>query len=161
MGTGALILSEEFIRMLPQPNDPKNSQDILHLAQTHFELGTQHLGLIAGFAKACEMKHQEGIGHEALDEIREEWKARFREYPGIRILEWNGAQAPGVLSYACLDEQTERFMQAKAGTHSLAWKTFTHPSFPSRLCIRLSWNNVNPQSDILTAISFFNSLQNR
>lgn len=160
MGTGALILSEEFIRMLAHPNDLETSQEIQQFAQTHFELGTQHLGLIAGFAKACDMKHQEGIDHQALDEIRKEWETRFREYPGIGILDWNGAQAPGILSCVCLDEQTETFMQSKAATHSLAWKTFTHPSFPSRLCIRLSWTQQIPQIDIQTALAFFPSHKN-
>ena len=157
MGTGALILGEEFGRMIgpsrgttnPQKNDPPY--------WTNFELGTQNIGSIAGLAKACDMKHQEGMNSQILNKIREQWKVCLGHYPGIRIVEWNGPHAPGILSFTCLDEKTEQFIQALSSTHSLAWKPFTHPAYPSRLSVRVSWTTDTPKAALRAALACFNT----
>jgi L-cysteine/cystine lyase len=157
MGTGALILSEEFVRTIAGPDDKKGHHKNNQPSWIGFELGTQNIGLIAGLAKACDMKHQEGMNNQILDEIREEWKVCLRHYSGIRILEWDGPHAPGILSFACLDEKTEQFIQAVSSTHSLAWKTFTHPAYPSRLSVRVSWTTSTPKTELRSALAFLNT----
>jgi len=160
MGTGALILRKDWETTPAGPGNAQNCDEARQVGWSQFELGTQNIGLIAGVAKACSIKHEEGLNGQALGEIREEWKACLQRYGGIRIIDSVGSQAPGILSFVCLNDQTETLIQAMAATHSLAWKTSTHPSFPSRLCVRLSWNTRTPQPDIRTALSIFSSHQN-
>ncbi|MGD9850837.1 MAG: aminotransferase class V-fold PLP-dependent enzyme [Nitrospirales bacterium] len=160
MGTGALILSEEFVKALAEPNKTKEHPTPDPQDGTSFELGTQNIGLIAGFAKACSMKHQEGLQNPALDKIREKWKTCLQRYQGMKILEWEGPHAPGILSMVCLEEKTGKFMQAAASAHSLAWKTFAHPSYPSKLSIRISWSTTTPPIDIHKAFACFSSSKN-
>jgi selenocysteine lyase/cysteine desulfurase len=154
MGTGAVILGEEFGRMIgslrPMKDGPENKQP----DWANFELGTQNIGSIAGLAKACHIKRQEGMNGPILDKIREEWKVCLGPYPGIRIVEWDGPHAPGILSFACLNEKTEQFMQTVSSTHSIAWKTFTHPSYPSRLSVRVSWTADTSKTELRSVLDF-------
>jgi len=155
MGTGVLIMGDHHRNSRNRSAIGKDQQE----SQPYwadFELGTQNIGLIAGLAKACDMKHQED-NSQFRDDIREEWKTCLRQHPGIRILEWEGAHAPGILSFVCLDSQTERFMRMTASTHSLAWKTFTHPSFPSFLSIRISWTASTPKAELGAALALLST----
>lgn len=155
MGTGALIFGEEFERTIGSPRTTKDHPENMQRSWATFELGTQNIGAIAGFAKACDMKRQEGINGQILDEIRKEWKVCLGQYSGIRILEWNGPHAPGILSFVCLDEETEQFFQTVASTHSLAWKTFTHPAFSPHLSVRVSWTTNTPKEELRAALAIF------
>jgi selenocysteine lyase/cysteine desulfurase len=155
MGTGALILGEQGVGILAGQNGGQDCQGKTHPYGTRYELGTQNIGLIAGLAKACEMKRQEGMKGQILDRIREEWKVCIGHHSGIRILEWDGPHAPGILSFACLDEQTEQFIHTVSTTHSIAWKTFTHPSYPSRLSVRVSWTAGTPTAELRSVLDFF------
>ncbi|MGE0473797.1 MAG: aminotransferase class V-fold PLP-dependent enzyme [Nitrospirales bacterium] len=157
MGTGALILNEDFVRAFGTPVETHDQHEPDQPDWTSFELGTQNIGLIAGFAKACSMKHQEGSHNPALDQIREEWKTCLQRYHGVKILEWDGPHASGILSMVCLDDTTGQLMQAMASTHFLAWKTFSHPSYPSKLSIRISWATTTSQTDIRQALACFSS----
>ncbi|MCA9500582.1 MAG: aminotransferase class V-fold PLP-dependent enzyme [Nitrospirales bacterium] len=147
MGTGALIIGKDG-HQETQPH------------WTGYELGTQNIGLIAGFAKACQLKDQTHSNNQILEEFREEWKVCLRPNPGIRTIEWDGAHAPGILSFACLDERTEQAMDTLSATHSLAWKTLTHPSYPSNRSIRVSWTTDTPGIDIRSTLALFSSLSN-
>ena len=153
MGTGALILSEKFVKTIAGPDDKKGNQSYW----ADFELGTQNIGLIAGLAKACDMKRQEGMNDRILDEMREEWKFHLGHFPGIRMIEWDGPHAPGILSFACLDEKTERFIRTVSSTHSIAWKTFAHPAYPSRLSVRVSWTTDMPRTRLRSALACLNT----
>lgn len=154
MGTGALILSEKCGGILARRDGGKDCQQETQPYWTRYELGTQNIGLIAGLAKACDMKRQAGMHGQILDKIREEWKVRLGHYPGIRIIEWDGPHAPGILSFACLNEKTEQFMQTVSSTHSIAWKTFTHPSYPSRLSVRVSWTADTSKTELRSVLDF-------
>ncbi len=147
MGTGALIIGKDS-HLETQPY------------WAGYELGTQNIGLIAGFAKACHLKAQTHSNNQILKGVREEWKACLRPNPGIRTIEWDGAHAPGILSFVCLDERTEQAMDTLSATHSLAWKTLTHPSYPSNLSIRVSWNTDTPGIDIRSTLALLTSLSN-
>jgi len=157
MGSGAMILSEEFGKMISSLGITKGSQEHHQPYWANFELGTQNIGSIAGLAKACDIKHQEGRNSQLLDKIREEWKVCLGHYPGIRSIEWDGPHAPGILSFACLDEKAEQFIQTVSSTHSLAWKTFTHPAYPSRLSVRVSWTTDTPTAELRSALAILNA----
>jgi L-cysteine/cystine lyase len=154
MGTGALILSEKCGGILARRDGGKDCQQETQPYWTRYELGTQNIGLIAGLAKACDMKRQAGMNGQILDKIREEWKVRLGHYPGIRIIEWDGPHAPGILSFACLNEKTEQFIQTVSSNHSIAWKTFTHPSYPSRLSVRVSWTADTSKTELRSVLDF-------
>lgn len=160
MGTGVLIVSHDWGQVLAHPGQTTDWNDINQPYWSHFELGTQNIGLIAGLAKASSLKHQEGSNCQTLNEIREEWKTCLKQYAGIRILDTDGPHAPGILAFVCLNEQTEMFIQTMASTHSLAWKTFSHPSFPSHLSVRLSWTTHSARHDIQNALAIFTAAQN-
>ncbi|MBA3613783.1 MAG: aminotransferase class V-fold PLP-dependent enzyme [Nitrospirales bacterium] len=147
MGTGALIIGKDG----HQETQPY---------WAGYELGTQNIGLIAGFAKACHLKAQTSSNNQILEEFREEWKVCLRPNPGIRTIEWDGPHAPGILSFVCLDEPTEQTMHTLSTTQSLAWKTLTHPSYPSNLSIRVSWTTDTPGIDIRSTLALFTSLSN-
>lgn len=160
MGTGALILSEEFVKECANPIGTKASHKPDQQDWMGFELGTHNIGLIAGFAKACSMKHQEALQSPALDTIRKEWKTCLQRYQGVKILEWEGPHAPGILSMVCLEETTGQLLQGSASTHGLAWKTFAHPSYPSKLSIRISWATTTPPNDMREALACFSTPKN-
>ena len=147
MGTGALIVG-------------KDGHQATQPYWAGYELGTQNIGLIAGFAKACHLKAQQDRHNRILEQVREEWKICLGHHSGIRIIEWDGAQAPGILSFACLNEHTEQAMHTLSSTHSIAWKTLTHPSHPSSLSIRISWTSDTPSLDIRSTLELFSSLLN-
>lgn len=152
MGTGVLILREEFGSMSGSQRSATGDQQQKQPSWMSFELGTHNIGLIAGLAKACDMKRQEERPGQFLEEIRNEWKTCLAHYPSIQILEWDGPHAPGILSFACLDEPTAHVMQTAARKHALAWKTFAHPSHPSSPSIRVSWTADTPKADIRSAL---------
>mgnify|MGYP002623861259 CR=1 FL=1 len=160
MGTGALILGKEFVRTFANPDETQDLRKPDQPGWMGFELGTHNIGLIAGLAKACSLKHQEGLQSPVLDSIREEWKTCLKRYEGVRILEWDGPQAPGILSFHRLDETTAQVMQTTAVPQELPCNTFSNPSEPSKLSIRLSWAPATPLSDIRQALACFSSPEN-
>ena len=158
MGTGALILGEHCRETNAWREVGEDRQQDTQPYWTRYELGTQNIGLISGFAKSCNLHSQENLNNQTLEQIRNEWKVCLGQYPGIRILEWDGPHAPGILSFACMDEKTERCIRTIASTHSIAWKTFTHPLCPSHLSVRVSWAIDTPTTDLRAALTFFKNL---
>ena len=156
MGTGALVLGKQFAQCDELRSD--RGQGSSHPLWLDFELGTQNIGLIAGLAKACNVKQQEAITAPSNDGLRAEWKTCLQKHRAVQILEWDGPHSPGILSFTCVDANTEQFMQRTATTHFLSWKSFSHASFPSNLSIRLSWSMNSPQLERSTALIFFNPL---
>lgn len=157
MGTGALILGERCGETDAWRSGGEDGQQDTQPHWTRYELGTQNIGLISGFAKACNLHSQKNPNNQNLEQIREEWKVCLGQYPGIRILEWNGPHAPGILSFACLDEKTEQFIRTVASTHSISWKTFTHPLCPSHLSVRVSWTIDTPTAELRSVLAFLNT----
>jgi selenocysteine lyase/cysteine desulfurase len=154
MGTGVLITGKKDEHRGGPQRITENSPVYDQPDWTNMELGTHNIGLIAGLAKACDLKRQEGLKEPQLNAVRTQWKDRLRNLPGIRILEWDGPHAPGILSFICLNHPTEQRMNAIASDHDLSWKTFTHPSFPNHLAIRISWSTVTLTSELHAALSF-------
>ncbi len=143
MGTGALILGEQWTKHDERSRD--RGKESSQPPWLDFELGTQNIGLIAGFAKACTIKHQEGLGTEVLESFREEVRQTFSRIPGIEILGWEGPHSPGILSFSCLDKWTEARLHSKS--HAVVWKTFQLPGNPERTGIRLSWSPDTTKTD--------------
>ena len=153
LGTGALLLGKQFVeRNERDRNSGKGNSQPLWL---DFELGTQNIGLIAGLAKACTLKQQAQLEPPPHVGYREKWKTCLQAQRGLRILEWDGSHSPSIISFTCMDSESEEFMRRTASTHSLSWKSFSHPSQLSNLSIRLSWSVSTSQEELSSALNFF------
>ncbi len=144
MGTGALILGKQFAEHTNLSCANKN--ELRQPLWTNFELGTQNIGLIAGLAKACLIKQQNGLKPDKLEHIREELLRKLSKIPQIKILEWNGAHSPGILSFTCLNKQTEAQVQSKS--LNLSYKTFQLQNNHNQTGIRLSWSSNTPKTEV-------------
>ena len=149
MGTGALILAKSFAERYEKE---ETNQPIW----ADFELGTKNIGLIAGFAKACTIKQQEGLKIATLESIRKEVRRTLSEVSGLKFLEWEGPHSPGIISFTCLDKQTESCFQSNA--HAVAWKTFSLPKDLNRTGIRVSWSSDIPKKDIEVALTLIQNI---
>lgn len=154
MGTGALILGKSFIKRDALRNDREQGSDAP--LWVDFELGTQNIGLIAGFAKACTIKRQEGLRTDVLESFREEARQALSRILDLEILEWEGPHSPGILSFACLDKQTEAQLHSKS--HAIAWKTFPRPNNPEQTGIRLSWSADTHKTDLKSAFTLLDNI---
>ena len=154
MGTGALILGEDFSELDGIPKSEGNNDSEPHWA--NFELGTQNIGLIAGFAKACTIKNQEGPRTEALERFREEARQALARISGLKILEWGGPHSPGILSFVCFDRQTEARLHSEFPT--VVWKTFPLPRNPERTGIRMSWSADTTKTDRESVLSLLHNI---
>lgn len=146
MGTGVLILGKPF-------TEHKEKEQAKQPPWTDFELGTQNLGLIAGFAKACRIKQQEGLQTERLENLREEVRQTLAKISQFQILEWEGPHAPGILSMTSLNKQTEAQLQSKS--QDISWKTFPLPNKQEQSGIRLSWSSDTSKRDLESLLAFF------
>jgi L-cysteine/cystine lyase len=154
MGTGALILGKSFAA--PDENDRNEGKEINKPLWADFELGTQNIGLIAGFAKACAIKQQEGLKTATLESLRKEVRRALSETSGLKFLEWEGPHSPGILSLTCLDKQTESHLQSKP--HNIAWKIFPLPKDRKRTGIRVSWSSDIPKRDLKSVLAVFQNI---
>jgi len=151
MGTGALILGKPFGER--DENDRDEGEETKQPPWAAFELGTQNIGLIAGFAKACSNKQGEGLKTDKLESLREKVRQELSRASRIKILEWEGPHSPGILSFSFVDKQTEARLQSKSDI--LIWKTFSLPKNPEQTGIRLSWAFDTPKTDLESVLTFF------
>ena len=154
MGTGALVLGKRLSKRGEIANDEGNKDSQPPWAE--FELGTQNLGLISGLAKACTIKQHEGFKTATLESIREEIRRALSETSGLKFLEWEGPHSPGILSFTCLDKQTESHLQSKP--HNIVWKIFPLPEDRNRTGIRVSWSSDLPKRDLEFVIALFQNI---
>jgi selenocysteine lyase/cysteine desulfurase len=149
MGTGALILRNQFTEC-DERKEPRQP------AWADYELGTQNIGLIAGFAKACLIKQKDGLNTARLEQIREKVRQELSKISRIRIIEWDGPHSPGILSLTSRRKETNDQFQSKS--HDIAWKTFQWPNNHGQIGIRLSWSSATSQSDIDSLLTFFRTM---
>ena len=154
MGTGALILGKPFAER--DENDGDEGGKTNQPPWADFELGTQNIGLIAGFAKACTIKQQKGLNTATLESLREEVRRALSETSGLKFLEWEGAHSPGIFSFTCLNKQTESHLQSKF--HNIAWKIFPLPKDLKRTGIRVSWSSDIPKRDLKSVLTLFQNI---
>jgi L-cysteine/cystine lyase len=146
MGAGALILGKPFA-------ERHEGEGTKQPPWAAFELGTQNIGLIAGFAKACAIKQQEGLKTATLESIREEIRRTLSKTSDLKFLEWEGPHSPGIFSFTCLGKKTESHLQSRP--HNIVWKIFPLPKDPNRMGIRLSWSSDIPKRDLESVFSLF------
>ncbi len=154
MGTGALILGKQFAEYGEVRSD--RGQESSDPLWTDFEIGTQNIGLIAGFAKACLIKQQDELKIATLEAFRTEVRQELSKVSGLRILEWDGPHSPGILSLTCLGKQTKAQLQAKS--HDISWKTFQFLNNQEQTGIRLSWSTNTPETDVKSLLTFFQNM---
>jgi selenocysteine lyase/cysteine desulfurase len=154
MGTGALILGKAFAERDGNARD--EGEETKQPPWADFELGTQNIGLIAGFAKACAITQQEGLKTVTLESVREEIKLALSETSGVKFLEWEGPHSPGIFSFTCLDKQTESHLLSKPS--NLVWKIFPLPTDLKRTGIRISWSSNISKRDLESLLTVFRNI---
>jgi len=154
MGTGALILGKPFVER--DGHDRHEGEETHQPPWAAFELGTQNIGLIAGLAKACTIKQQEGLKTAILESLREEVRQALSRASRCKILEWEGPHSPGILSFSCVDKQTEARLQSKP--HNIVWKNFPLPKDLNRTGIRVPWSSHIPKRDLESVLTLFQNL---
>ncbi len=157
MGTGVLILGKKFQE---RPLRECSGGQVAHVRPwMNFELGTQHLGLIAGLAKACELKHQEGLHTDILQSFRSTVKDALDSFPQFQVLEWKGLHAPGILSCIHAAKPQDQSQSYSSTSHGpIIWKNFSLPETTQGRGMRLSWSRVTTMNELQLAITHLKSL---
>ncbi len=139
LGTGAMVVNDRFLNsgstcavQIFEGNTPQATQ---------FEIGTHNIGLIAGLAQACERIVHEGLSPAKLQWFRREAKELIGKHAGMRIVEWDGPQAPGILTIQGKPDIDHRGLtQQLAEASQVIVKPFV--DYPQDVipAIRLSWD---------------------
>ncbi len=152
LGTGAIVARDTFFRhpdcrAFPggTPGGPPASR---------FEIGTHNIGLIAGLAKACERRHQQGITTQHQTALRETARSMLGATPHCRFAEWQGPHAPGILTFTgkpdCDHGQLVKRLESEHGIIVKGFADYPEPVSPA---IRLSWSSEIPRQDFQTGLS--------
>lgn len=152
LGTGAMVVRERFFThphfrpvQEDRHGDPPAAQ---------FELGTHNVGLIAGLAKACELRHQKRLETERLTGIREEVKQTLGGTERCRFMKWSGPHAPGILTFqGTPDVDHGRFATQLAAERGIIVKPFVDYPVNDAPAIRLSWLPTLNQQDLHKGLS--------
>ncbi len=144
MGTAALLIGNHFTKG-KEPYTP---------CSANFELGTQNIGLIAGFAKACLIKQHDGLQSIRLKQKRENLRQKLLKMSQFKILEWDGPHSPGILSLQ--GKETDRLLRSQAP--NISWKTFQLPNTEKTTGIRLSWSSDTSEADLEALLTFFQTM---
>ena len=156
LGTGVLVLSEGFIS-----KNPAFGQAGLGWNQTQagrFEIGTHNIGLIAGLAKSCQLLWEEGLGNKVKEEIRETAKKSFNDINTLRIQEWAGPHAPGILTLRGEDLKAhETVMDLIQTQMNIVVKQFREYPDTETPSIRLSWSGPDDKENVLHAVKAIKS----
>lgn len=138
LGTGALVIKDSFVQ-----KNPAFAQAGLGWNRTQAgrcEIGTHHIGLIAGFAKACSLRKEEELKTDEKNTVREYVKQRLAHLGEIQIKEWHGPHAPGILTFQCRTLQHhEVIMHTFQNQSDLVAKQFLDYPDGETPAIRLSW----------------------
>lgn len=148
LGTGALVMNQRFLE-----RNPEFATEPLHQGKApagRFEIGTHNIGLIAGLAKACELKWLEGLREHERQEIKLTIKRQLEKLQRVTIKEWEGPHAPGMLSFHYEDHQgLFDFLQNK---WNISVKQFLDYPAGETPLIRMSWIGKENQGDIHFAL---------
>ena len=96
MGTGALLITRQYKERLARR---KSGLSVAGRVHECFDLGTQNIGLIAGLARACEMKQQELPALRDFTGLRTVFRGCLSRISDVEIAEWDGPHAPQILSF--------------------------------------------------------------
>jgi L-cysteine/cystine lyase len=146
LGTGALLMTKRYKE---RQGRRETSLSVTESAQEYVDLGTQNIGLISGLARACEMKQQELTAMADLARLRTLFKGCMSRMGDVEISEWDGAHAPGILSFqvskAAFD--ATRIAEYLDDKHAIAIKPLRYLESPHLL--RASWSLATEVDDIL------------
>jgi selenocysteine lyase/cysteine desulfurase len=136
MGTGALLITRQYKERLA---DRKLDLSVARRMLECFDLGTQNIGLIAGFARACEMKQQELSAISDCTGLRTLLKGCLSRIRDVEIAEWHGPHAPRILSFQVHNAgfNPTRIAEYLNVKYEIAIKPLRYPG-SSRL-LRVSW----------------------
>ena len=136
MGTGALVITRQYKERLARR---KSGLSVAGSAQECFDLGTQNIGLIAGLARACEMKQQELPAISDFTGLRTVFRGCLSRISDVEIVEWDGPHAPGILSFQVHKAgfNPTRIAEYLNVKYEIAIKPLRYPESPQLL--RVSW----------------------
>ena len=156
LGTGILFLRESFIS-----KNPVFVQAGLGWNRTQagrFEIGTHNIGLIAGLAKSCQLLQEEGLRNKDKEEIRETAKKSLNSVKKLRIQEWPGPHAPGILTFRCenfkVHETVMDLFQSEMNIVVKQFRDYPEAETPS---IRLSWTGAEDKANVQCSIKTIKS----
>ncbi|WP_447978453.1 aminotransferase class V-fold PLP-dependent enzyme [Candidatus Nitrospira bockiana] len=145
MGTGALIITRTFLE-----RSPSIQQELLEVGspEKYFDFGTQAIGLIAGFAKACAIQSNQRDTVAKLERLRSLLSEELSDLKEAELLEWNGPHAPGILSLRVLKPHlsVDGIVTHLFERYGIALKPPTAPE--ERQLIRISWSGETNPDDI-------------
>ncbi|MEO8338360.1 MAG: aminotransferase class V-fold PLP-dependent enzyme [Nitrospirota bacterium] len=146
MGTGALLITKQYQERLSRPS---SGLSVTGSAPEYFDLGTQNIGLIAGFARACEIRQYELPAMGNLAGLRTLFRGCLSRIRDVEISEWDGPHAPGILSFQVHKAgfDATRIAEYLNVTYDIAIKPVRYPDSPQRL--RVSWSLSTEAQDIL------------
>ena len=151
LGTGALIVHEGFMKTNPAFKQAGAGWNGTRAGR--FEIGTHNIGLIAGLGKACKILKKEGLKYKGQKEIRETVKRPLQKFDQIRIQQWVGEQAPGILTFQCRDsEEHQMIMNQFHSAEDIVVKQFLNYPEGETPSIRLSWAGEEDKSNVLFAV---------
>ena len=136
MGTGALVISRQYKERLARR---KFGSSVAGSAHERFDLGTQNIGLIAGLARACEIKQQELPATSDCTGPGTVLKGCLSRISDVEIVEWDGLHAPRILSFQVHKAGFDptRIAEYLIEKYEIAIKPLRYPDLPQLL--RVSW----------------------
>ena len=151
LGTGALIVHERFIS-----KNPAFAQIDLGWNGTQagrFEIGTHHIGLIAGLSRACKLLSEKGLRNKDQKEMRETARTVLERINPIRMLQWDGEHAPGILTFQSRDSKAHHtIMDLVQHEGNIVVKQFLDYPEGETPSIRLSWSGAEDKANVLFAV---------
>ncbi|MDD9820757.1 MAG: aminotransferase class V-fold PLP-dependent enzyme [Nitrospira sp.] len=152
LGTGAIVTRDTFFRhpaCRAFPGGPPGAPPA-----SRFEIGTHNIGLIAGLARACERRHQQGLTTHHQTALRETARSTLGAIPHCRIVEWHGPQAPGILTVTGRpDRDYRQLVKRLESEYGMIVKGLV--DYPETIApaIRMSWSSGIPRQDVQTGLS--------
>jgi selenocysteine lyase/cysteine desulfurase len=146
MGIGALLITKRYKERLARR---ESGPSVTGSTQGCFDLGTQNIGLIAGLARACEIRQHELPAMANLAGLRTLFRGCLSRISDVEIAEWDGPHAPGILSFQVNKAgfDATRLAEYLNVKYDIAIKPLRHPELPHML--RVSWSSSTEAQDIL------------
>jgi selenocysteine lyase/cysteine desulfurase len=147
MGSGALLVAEHFKKSRSNRCVDSSKEDDPEAAV--LDLGSQNIGLISGLGTACALRQQVWPAMSRLVELRRLFSECLRKIPDVEIVEWNGAHAPGILSFRVRRPECDPAHIASylSQRYEIVLKPIQYRDFPPLL--RASWSLATSHQDII------------
>ena len=151
LGTGALIMKESFVSKNPAFAHAGVAWDGTQAGR--FEIGTHNIGLIAGLAKSCQLKNEQGLRYKELEQIREIVKKQLGLIQKVSIKEWAGPHAPGMLTLQCRDHKDHKpLIHTLQNQFGIVVKQLLDYPDGETPAIRISWSGLPDRLNVSYAL---------